>query len=112
MDFGTVVLSLEVGHVLKCTLNVNIVIYESDYIHDDNDDTTDNYLPPADVRPFAPQHITQHKIMVNGVDAVVSSTSELLASQFVNVKQQILQKLQNRGYDVPHDDLNDIIPTE
>jgi len=100
------------------------VIYESDYVHDNNDDTTDDYLPPpADVGPLPPQHVTlsaayvlsleaEHKMTVKGVDAVVSSTSDLLASQFVNVKQQILQKLENSGYDVPRDVLNDVIPTE
>jgi len=47
---------------------------------------------------------------VKGVDTIVSSTSDLLSSQFVNVKQQILQKLDNSGYDVPCDILNDVIP--
>ena len=97
-----------------------------DFLFDRNDDdectSVDDYMPPvAAADSLPPQHIilsaayllsleAENKLTVNGVDTIVSSTAGLLSSQFLCVKQQILQKLADSGYNVPHDILNDVLP--
>ena len=89
---------------------------------DDDNNNVHDYLPSVPViKSLPPQHVvlsaayllsleTENKMTIKGVDTIVSSTSELLSSMFVNIKQQLEHKLANSGYDIPHEIFNDVLP--
>ena len=89
---------------------------------DNDDNNVDDYLPSVPVtKSLPPQNVvlsaayllsleTENKMTIKGVDTIVSSTSELLSSQFVNIKQQLEHKLANSGYNIPHEIFNDVLP--